>query len=183
MFLFLDITVVLTKFNVQVVQETSDIFAFFETRQTNARCVTANSVSRQRNHRLPRVPDDDGAQNEGHGQRRGDPRGVPGLRQGRQRLHFGRRTPPRHDQPGGEADGRRGGRDDPGSGHRRRRPGQLRRYVFEFSSRSFVVLLYVQIFAQEVENFSKLLLGGFKNFVRFYEPTLNCNISVNIYSI
>ena len=27
------------------------------------------------------------------------------------------------------------------------------------------------------------ILGCFKSFVRFYESTLNCNVSVNIYSI
>ena len=28
-----------------------------------------------------------------------------------------------------------------------------------------------------------VILGGFKSFVRFYETTLNCNISMNTYSI
>ena len=37
---------------------------------------------------------------------------------------------------------------------------------------------------QEIQNFTPMyVLGGFKHFVRFYESTLNCNISVNTYSI
>lgn len=40
-----------------------------------------------------------------------------GIRQGRERLHLGRRAAPRDDQPGREADRRGGGRDDQGSGH------------------------------------------------------------------
>lgn len=74
-------------------------------------------VSRQRHDRLPRVPHDDGAQDEGHGQRGGDPRGVPRLRQGRQRVHIRRRAAPRDDQPRREAHGRGGRRDDPRGGH------------------------------------------------------------------
>ena len=38
---------------------------------------------RQRHHRLPRVLDDDGPENEGHRQRGGDQRGLQSLRQGK----------------------------------------------------------------------------------------------------
>ena len=74
-------------------------------------------VSRQRYYRFPRVPDDDGEEDEGDGLRRGAARGLPSLRQGRQRFHQRSGTETRHDQPGREADGRGGGRDDPGSRH------------------------------------------------------------------
>ena len=81
---------------------------------------------RQRHDWLPGIPHHDGAEDEGHGQWGGDSRGVPCLWQGRQRIHLRRRTAPRHDQPGRETDGRGGGRDDPGGGHWRGRPGELR---------------------------------------------------------
>jgi len=86
-------------------------------------------MRRQRHDRLPRVSDDDGAQDEGHGQRGGAEGRLQGVRQGRQRLHHVRRTTSRDDEPRGAADGRGGGRDDPGGGHRRRRTNQLRRCV------------------------------------------------------
>ena len=41
-------------------------------------------------------------------QRRGDPGGLPRVRQGRQRFHLSRRAETCHDQPGREAH-RRGG--------------------------------------------------------------------------
>mmetsp|Transcript_2177 Transcript_2177/g.7335 ORF Transcript_2177/g.7335 Transcript_2177/m.7335 type:complete len:281 (-) Transcript_2177:46-888(-) len=81
---------------------------------------------RQRHDRLPRVPDDDGPENEGHRLRGGNPRSLQGLRQGRQRLHLRRRAPPHHDQPRRKAHRRRSRRDAPRSRHRRRRPNQLR---------------------------------------------------------
>ena len=82
---------------------------------------------RQRHDRLPGIPHDDGAQDEGHGLGRGDPRGIPRLRQGRQRVHFGGRVASRHDQFGREAHRRGGRRDDPRGRYRRRRTSQLRR--------------------------------------------------------
>ena len=51
------------------------------------------------------------------------------VRQRRQRLHLGGRAASRDDEPGREADGRGGGRDDPRGRHRRRRPDQLRGWV------------------------------------------------------
>ena len=85
-------------------------------------------LHRKRNDRLPWIPHHDGSQNEGYRQRGGDSRGFPRLWQGRQRIHFCRWAPARHDQPRREADGRRSGRDDPRGRHWRRRPSQLRRY-------------------------------------------------------
>merc|ERR1719369_2490941 len=62
-----------------------------------------------------RVLDDDGAQDEGHRLRGGDPGSFPSVRQGRQRFHQRGRTATRHDEPGRETDRRRGRRNDSGS--------------------------------------------------------------------